>query len=308
MTPKVSICIPAYLQTQFLKQTLDSVLEQEFDDYEIIITDDSPDDSVEKLVNEYNLESKLKYIKNPQQLGSPANWNRAVSLSSGEYIKILHHDDWLASPSSLGEFVEMLDSNPDSGFAFSGAIAKVATTTKSWHHFASNSQIKILRNDPTSLFSCNVIGPPSSTIIRRESFVEYDEKLVWIVDIAQFIRILCKTNFVASKKPLIVSTTQAPHQITSYCANNKRLNIFEHFYLFDSLRTSMPEASQKAPISKLIELIFTYNIRSIKEIRQTGYEGLIPEEVIESLKSPTIIRFLQQIKWKLSRRFNQLMP
>ncbi len=52
MSVKVSICIPAYKQVSFLRKCLESVLMQDFTDYELIITDDSPDDSVKQLVNE----------------------------------------------------------------------------------------------------------------------------------------------------------------------------------------------------------------------------------------------------------------
>lgn len=51
---KVSICIPAYKQPEFLKRCLDSVFEQSYTDYEVIITDDSPDNEIEKLVNTYS--------------------------------------------------------------------------------------------------------------------------------------------------------------------------------------------------------------------------------------------------------------
>src|SRR5215469_11343388 len=94
LNPKVSICIPAFQQPTCLRRALDSVFFQTFKDYEVIISDDSTDNSVENVVREYNRErAGVKYHKNAVTKGSPENWNAAIELATGEYIKILHHDD-----------------------------------------------------------------------------------------------------------------------------------------------------------------------------------------------------------------------
>ncbi|MDQ3100985.1 MAG: glycosyltransferase, partial [Bacteroidota bacterium] len=92
--PKVSICIPTYRQTAHLRKTLASIAEQTFKDVEVIITDDSPDDAVEQLVAEFAAAlPRLQYARNSAPLGPPANWDHAISMARGEYIKIMHHDD-----------------------------------------------------------------------------------------------------------------------------------------------------------------------------------------------------------------------
>jgi glycosyltransferase involved in cell wall biosynthesis len=302
MTRKVSICIPAYRQTQYLKATLDSILCQGYDDYEVVIADDTRDSSVEDLVREYDFGSRLTYARNPTQLGSPANWNQAVRLSRGEYIKVLHHDDWLAGSSSLAEYVEMLDSSPNAGFAFSGATARIATSGKTWHHYASDRQIARLRVEPTCLFRGNFIGPPSSTMIRRGAFMEYSENLVWLVDIDQYIRILQATSFVATQKPLIVSTTQAAHQVTNLCAGNEKLNVYEYFFLFDAIKHQIPAHLRHAYIDHLIELIYSSKARSVEDIRQSGYAGDIPVEILSALQNSALARAWESLRFRLSRR------
>src|SRR3989344_6387452 len=98
---KVSICIPTYKQVDYLRKTLNSVLVQDFHDYELIITDDSSDDSVKNLLKEFDFKGKLKYYHNKIALGSPANWNYSLKQATGEYIKILHHDDFFTADNSL---------------------------------------------------------------------------------------------------------------------------------------------------------------------------------------------------------------
>ena len=90
---KVSICIPAYEQPYNLDKCLKSILKQTFKDYEVIITDDSKESNLFDIVEKYIEDMDIKYIKNTLSKGSPENWNKAISLATGKYIKILHHDD-----------------------------------------------------------------------------------------------------------------------------------------------------------------------------------------------------------------------
>lgn len=72
---KVSICIPAYNNEQSVRRLLASVEKQIFQDYEVIITDDSTGDGIGKLAKE---KGYVKYYKNPVPLGAAANWNEAI--------------------------------------------------------------------------------------------------------------------------------------------------------------------------------------------------------------------------------------
>ena len=99
--PLVSICIPAYKNTSFLKRLLESVLTQSYPNIEVIISDDSPDDSVKKLAQSYQDKLTISYFKNIPSLGTPANWNYSMKQGKGDYIKLIHDDDWLATSDAL---------------------------------------------------------------------------------------------------------------------------------------------------------------------------------------------------------------
>jgi glycosyltransferase involved in cell wall biosynthesis len=72
--PKVSICIPAYKRPGLMKICLDSICKQIFTDYEVIITDDSPNNEVSEIVDDFKYKIKnLKYFKNEKRMGSPEN-------------------------------------------------------------------------------------------------------------------------------------------------------------------------------------------------------------------------------------------
>ena len=115
--PFISICIPAYRRTEFLKRLLDSVEIQTYTNYEVVITDDSPDVSVQELVEQHAVRSKIRYYKNPKTLGTPENWNEGLRYARSEWIKIMHDDDWFSGPESLAGFAEAIRKT-DYGFYF----------------------------------------------------------------------------------------------------------------------------------------------------------------------------------------------
>src|SRR5689334_3362096 len=119
MRPKISICIPAYQRVQFLKRLLNSIREQSFHDFEVIVTDDSPGNEVSELCNEFREAFPLIYHKNVTTQGTPDNWNQAISKGKGDWVKDMHDDDWYANDKSLEEFIRTIEANPDARFLFS---------------------------------------------------------------------------------------------------------------------------------------------------------------------------------------------
>ena len=120
--PFISICIPAYKHVDFLERLLDSILTQTYTDYEIVITDDSPDNSVAEIVERFKTKAEIRYFKNVQPLGTPENWNEAIRKANGQWIKIMHNDDWFARKDSLQIFYNNIQQHPGGGiflFCFS---------------------------------------------------------------------------------------------------------------------------------------------------------------------------------------------
>ncbi|MBC7937190.1 MAG: glycosyltransferase, partial [Rhizobacter sp.] len=75
---KISVCIPAYKNADFLRRCLDSLVSQSFTGFEVILSDDSPDDSVATIAEAYKKDLQIIYFKNDPSLGTPANWNFAM--------------------------------------------------------------------------------------------------------------------------------------------------------------------------------------------------------------------------------------
>ena len=103
----ISVCIPTYNQTKFLKKTIDSVIAQKDVLVEIIISDDSTTYEVSDLIEEYiNKYSFIKYFINNPSKGSPENWNYVISKATGNFIKIMHHDEWFINEFALNKFLK----------------------------------------------------------------------------------------------------------------------------------------------------------------------------------------------------------
>jgi FkbM family methyltransferase len=298
MAPKVSICIPAYNQVEFLRKTLESIEMQTFQDYEVIITDDSTNEGVQQLVEHYRFAGKLRYKKNEIALGSPENWNEAVRQAKGEYIKIMHHDEWFNHNDSLQEFVEMLDRNPQADFAFSAATGFNIRKNYKWKHSPTVTQLEQLKKDPRCLYFGNFIGPPSSTIYRKSVGLTYDKILKWVVDFDFYIRVLLQNGvFEFSSKELITSVSGALHNVTNECQDNKCVELREYLYLYEKITDS----EDNLYVKQYSYFLNKYQVQNTEEIYACGYIGAIPLSIKRSITVNKAFRMKSKIISKAKR-------
>ena len=141
----ISICIPTYNSGDKLDRLLDSVKIQTFTDYEIIISDDSRNNGVKESIENKYSDLDIKYYHNKEALGTPDNWNNAVSLAAGQWIKLMHHDDWFFDENSLQKFVDGTKKDPKAKLifcAFRNAYLDKGTTED---FFCSPLEIFLLR-------------------------------------------------------------------------------------------------------------------------------------------------------------------
>ncbi len=169
-TPLVSICIPTYNQTKYLRKVLDSVFEQTFTDYEVIVSDDSTTPDVKELLGEYIANGTvIRYFHHSPALGSPENWNFAMQKAQGEYIKIMHHDDWFVTNTSLQEFVTLVREN-NADFVFSGTNIETPLGRTRTHSINYSNFTNITQN-PETLLLGNIIGAPSAIMFKNNKML-----------------------------------------------------------------------------------------------------------------------------------------
>ncbi|QKQ26307.1 glycosyltransferase family 2 protein [Candidatus Reidiella endopervernicosa] len=120
--PRVTIGLPVYNGEDFLAAALESLLEQSFTDFELIISDNGSDDSTQAICEKFAAEDRrVIYLREQINRGAAWNYNRLVERARGEFFKWAAHDD-LCSPGYLEQTVAALDENRDAVLAFSHSI------------------------------------------------------------------------------------------------------------------------------------------------------------------------------------------
>jgi glycosyltransferase involved in cell wall biosynthesis len=272
--PKVSICIPAYNQVFYLRKSLASILSQTFTDYEVIITDDSSNSDVESLVGEFDFKGKLKYYHNKSPLGSPKNWNYCLSKATGQYIKILHHDDWFSNGTSLQSMVALLESFPECGLAFCGCNNLSAEGNLLFYHGINDKLFKSIETCPELLFEANLIGSPSVTLFKNPRHLAFDEHIKYLVDIEFYIRLIKTGIGMAYTTDPLVNIGHSATQVTNSVINNRREMIYEYSYTFQ--RMPLSEQLFSIYFETFWRLIAHLRITTIEELAEFGWTGYIP--------------------------------
>ena len=116
-TPRLTIGLPVYNGQNFLAESIDALLAQTYGDYELVISDNASADGTEEICRDYAARDKrIRYVKQPKNLGAAGNHNFLVTQARGEFFKWAAHDD-LFAPKLVESCIELLDQNPDAALA-----------------------------------------------------------------------------------------------------------------------------------------------------------------------------------------------
>lgn len=120
--PKVSVIIPNYNHARFLKQRIDSVLNQTFQDFEVIILDDASTDNSREIIEQYRNHQKVKEIvyNDKNSGGVYYQWFKGIQMARGDYVWLAESDDY-AEPEFLKEMYSLIRENENIGIAFCGS-------------------------------------------------------------------------------------------------------------------------------------------------------------------------------------------
>ena len=117
---KVSVIVPNYNHGRYLKQRVDSILDQSFQDFELILLDDASSDNSRDVLESYRSNVHVSHIVyNEKNGGTPfKQWDKGIELAKGEWIWIAESDDF-ADKFFLESLMEIAKDYPNVGFAFS---------------------------------------------------------------------------------------------------------------------------------------------------------------------------------------------
>ena len=112
--PRVSVGLPVYNGALYLRECLESLLAQDYGDFELLISDNGSTDGTEGICRQYAArDARIRYLREPENHGGSWNFNRLPRLARGEYFRWACHDD-VTEPTHLSTCVEALDRAPPS--------------------------------------------------------------------------------------------------------------------------------------------------------------------------------------------------
>jgi glycosyltransferase involved in cell wall biosynthesis len=153
-----------------LKRSLDSLVNQTYKDFEVVISDNSENDSIEQMCGDPIYSSlRINYFKNPRK-GMAQNTNEAIKQAKGEIIKILYQDDFLAHENSLKEIVDN----------FTGHWLVTGCEHENENGERYNPHLPTYSNKIKS--GENSIGSPSVLSIKNGVAILFDENMTWMLD------------------------------------------------------------------------------------------------------------------------------
>lgn len=110
MGPMVSVIIPAYNEEQNIRNAIESVLAQDFEDFELIIVDDGSTDATSDIIESFS-DKRIIFLQNKTNIGVTKSRNRALSEAGGKYIACLDADD-TCTPDRLRKQVDYMETHP----------------------------------------------------------------------------------------------------------------------------------------------------------------------------------------------------
>lgn len=198
--PKVSVIIPTYNSMRYLTETVESVLRQTYQDFELIIVDDGSSDRTVQWVSEL-VDPRVKVISQQNQ-GVCVARNTGIADAQGEYIAFLDHDD-LWQPTKLEKQVRCLDENPAVGLVHTWMVLVDEYGKSTGRVMTSNAEGDAWKQ----LIEQNTVA--SSSVMVRRCCLETvgvfspSRELYTVEDWDLWIRIAARYSFAMIKEPLL---------------------------------------------------------------------------------------------------------
>jgi len=266
MSHKLSVCIPVYNGAEYLREAIDSVLNQDFTDFDLIMIDNQSTDNTVDIIKSYK-DPRVKFYQNETNLGMLGNWNRALTLAQGEYIKLLPADDILF-PGSLTHQVNILDQDTDHSIALVTGRRNVIDAKGKLlftRGFSSQSMevngIKAINK--VIRMGNNPIGEPGSVMFRKSILSKagnFDPDIFYVMDLNMWLKMLLHGNLYSSKE-IVCSFRISPVSESTRIVDTQRRDFDNFIKKINSLKEY-----QLSPINYRLGLFNSYISSQLKKL------------------------------------------
>lgn len=215
--PKISVCIPTYecngRGVEFLSKNIESILEQTYQNIEIIVSDHSRNDEIENYLKSLN-NIKIIYLKNHENIGWPAhNTNNAIKNSTGDFIKLMNMDDHIEGSDTIQLMVNLL--NEGHKWVISGCKHLNYDTGEGF-----NPIIPRIEGDGRHLLmGINFVGCPSVGMIPKNEY--FDTEVIYFIDCELWYRMFKKYGYPGVLKDHRIVIGMGNHTLTNQLNSQK---------------------------------------------------------------------------------------
>ncbi|MCK4529078.1 glycosyltransferase, partial [candidate division WOR-3 bacterium] len=188
--PKVSVIIPTYNRVHLIGRAIQSVLEQSYQDFEIIVVDDASTDNTGEVVRSLK-DERIRYIRHEKNKGAAAARNTGIKVARGEYIAFQDSDDeWL--PEKLEKQMKAFDNAPPEVGVVYTDMQRINEDggIEYWHSPRILPEDGIIYKDALDYRVMNI--GIQSAVIKKECFDKvgmFDERFPRFIDLELFIRL-----------------------------------------------------------------------------------------------------------------------
>jgi len=210
--PTVSVIIPTYNRAHLVGRAIKSVLDQTYQDFELIVIDDASTDNTEEVVKSFN-DERIKYLKHDENKGGAAARNTGIKVARGEYIAFQDSDDEWFSQKLEKQMKVFEAASPEVGVVYTG-FWRIESNKKIY--IPSEKVARKEGNIHAELLRGNFVDTPTA-VVKKDCFAKvgiFDERLPRLQDWELFIRISKDYHFKCVDEPLLISYYQ-PHSISA---------------------------------------------------------------------------------------------
>jgi glycosyltransferase involved in cell wall biosynthesis len=208
----VSICLTTYNRGPVLGKSIDSLLEQSFGDFELIVSDDRSSDRTEEICREYaSRDPRVRYFRNPENLKMPGNLNAAIGRATGEYVANVHDGD-VFRRDLIEKWKAALDELPGAAFVFNqyDVVDPDGTSRVARSPLERNRDPHEIARHFFRTFTSCVWG----TVMARRSAYEavgpFNPAYGFISDVDMWLRLARDHSVAYVEEPLITITPREP--------------------------------------------------------------------------------------------------
>lgn len=226
----VSVLMPAYNASLYIREAIDSILSQTFSDFEFLIIDDGSTDNTVDIVKSYN-DTRIKLLQNGQNKGLVYTLNKGLDIAQGKYIARMDADD-ISKPDRLEKQFAYLESSSDVDIL--GTAFNFLDTPYEIHHPVYNEDIRIRLLDdnafahPTVMFRAETL---------RKNNLYYKSEYKHVEDYHFWTQAAIKELGLANLDEVLLLYRQHPTQVTTskfeeqqHLKNSIRLEYLKHYF------------------------------------------------------------------------------